>query len=67
MSSMEKDPIREKQSPVAEAQQVVAAVETLPDPVERVRKFHYLQIFVGDVVKEDIKRGNPFKQWKQCA
>ena len=46
---------------------VVAAVENPPDPVERVRKFHYPQTFVGDVVKEDIRRGNPVKQWKQSA
>ena len=38
----------------------VAAVEIPPDPVERVRKFHYPQTFVGDVVKEGIKRGNLF-------
>ena len=46
---------------------VVAAVENPPETVERVRKFHYPQTFVGDVVKEDIKRGNPVKQWKQSA
>ena len=28
-----------------------AAVENPPDPVERVRKFHYPQTFIGDVVK----------------
>ena len=70
ISSMEKDPRREKQNPVEKAQQVVvavAAVENPPDPVERVRKFHYLQTFVGDVVKAGIRRGNPVKQWKQSA
>ena len=50
-----KDPRKENQNLVAEAQQVVAAVETPPDPVERVRKFHYPQTSVGDVVNEDIK------------
>ena len=34
----------------------MAAVENPPDPVERVRKFHYPQTFVGDVVKAGIKR-----------
>ena len=65
-----KDPRREKQNPVEKAQQVVvvvAAVEIPPDPVERVGKFHYPQTFVGDVVKEDIRRGNLVKQWKQSA
>ena len=64
---MEKDPREEKQNPVEKAQQVVAAVENPPDPVERVGKFHYPQTFVGDVVKVDIRRGNPVKQWKQSA
>ena len=65
---MEKDPREEKQNPVEKAQEVVvvvAAVENTPDPVERVRKFHYPQTFVGDVVKEDIRKGNPVRQWKQ--
>ena len=57
-----------KQNPVEKAQQVVvvvvAAVENPPVPVERVRKFHYPQTFVGDVVKEDIRKGNPVRQWK---
>ena len=64
MSSMGKDPRKGKQNLVAEAQQVVAvvaAVENPPDPVERVRKFHYPQTFVGDVVKEDIRKGQPCK------
>ena len=56
---MEKDPRKEKQNPVEKAQQVVAAVESPPDPVERVGKFHYPQTFVGDVVKVGIRRGNP--------
>ena len=67
---MEKYPRNENQTPVENAQQVVAvvaAVDNPPDPVERVRKFHYPQTFVGDVVKADIKRGNPVKQWKQSA
>ena len=53
------------------AQQVMvvvkAAVENPPDPVERVRKFHYPQTFVGDVVKGDIRKGNPVRQWKKSA
>ena len=68
---MEKDPRKENQIPVEKAQLVVVvavqAVENPPDPVERIRKFHYPQTFVGDVVKEDIKRGNPVKQCKQSA
>ena len=67
---MEKDPRREKQNPVEKAQQMVAAVVALekpPNPVERVRKFHYPQIFAGDVVKVDIRRDNLIKQWKQSA
>ena len=67
---MEKHPREEKQNPVEKAQQVVAAVaavENPPDPVKKERKFHYPQTFVGDVVKEGIKRGNPVKQWKQSA
>ena len=68
MSSMEKDPRKEKQNPVEKDQQmVVAALENPPNPVERVRKFHYPQIFAGDVVKVDIRRDNLVKQWKPCA
>ena len=61
---------RGKQNPVEKAQQVVAvvaAVEKPPNPVERVRKFHYPQTFFGDVVKEDIRRVNIVKLWKQSA
>ena len=47
------------------AVETVAALETLLNLVERVRKFHYLQIFAGDVVKADTKRDNLAKQWKQ--
>ena len=46
---------------------VVEAVETLLNPVERVRKFHYLQTFVGDVVKVETRKDNCVKHWKQCA
>ena len=73
MFNMGKNPRKEKQNPVGKAQQTVAAVktvavlETLLNPVERVRKFHYLQTFAGDVVKADIKKDNHVKQWKQCA
>ena len=54
-------------------QQVVAVVEavemleTLLNMVERVRKFHYLQTFAGDVVKVDTRKDKPVKHWKQCA
>ena len=47
--------------------EVVEALETHPSLVERVRKFHYLQTFAGDVAKADIKKDNPVKQWKQCV
>ena len=70
MCNMEKDPREVNQNPVEKAQQVVvvvAAVENPPNPVERVGKFHYPQTFVGDVVKEDIRRGNHVKLWKQSA
>ena len=67
MSSMGKDPRKEKQNPVEKAQQTVAAVaavETvaaLESLVERARKFHYLLTFAGDVVKPDIQNGQPCK------
>ena len=43
------------------------ALEILPNLVERVGKFHYLQTFAGDVAKADIKKDNFVKQWKQCV
>ena len=67
---MGKDPRKEKQNLVAEAQQavaVVAAVDNPSNPVERVRKFHYPHTFVGDLVNEDIRRGRLVKLWKQFA
>ena len=70
MYNMGKDPREENQNPVEKAQQVVAAVaavENPPNPVERVGKLHYPQTFVGDVVKEDIRRGNFVKLWKQSV
>ena len=70
MNNMGKDPGEVNQNPVEKAQQVavvVAAVENPPNPVERVGKFHYPQTFVGDVVKEDIRRGNLVKLWKQSV
>ena len=70
MYNMGKDPREEHQNPVGKAQQVVAvaaAVENPPNPVERVGKLHCPQTFVGDVVKEDIRRGNLVKLWKQSV
>ena len=64
MSSIGKDPRKEKQNPVERAQQMVVALENTPNLVERVRKFHYQQTFAGDVVKVDIKKDNLVKQWK---
>ena len=46
---------------------VVETMETHPNPMEKVRKFHYLQTFAGDVAKADIKKDNLAKQWKQYA
>ena len=40
---------------------------TFLNMVERVRKFHYLQTFAGDVVKADTRKDNLVKHWKQCA
>ena len=52
-------------------QQVVAVVEavetleTLLNTVERLRKFHYLQTFVGDVEKAGTRKDRNVKHWKQ--
>ena len=54
-------------------QQIVAAVETLaalethPNPVEMVRRFHYLMKFAGGVVKADTKKDNLVKHLMQCV
>ena len=67
---MEKDPKGKKQNPVEKAQHMVmavAAVENPPDPVERVGKFYYPKTFVGDMVKEDIRRSNLVKLWRQSV
>ena len=64
ISSIEKAPRKVEQNPVEKAQQLVvavAAVENTPVPVERLRKFHCSQTFIGDVVKAGIKRGNSCK------
>ena len=42
-------------------------LNTLLNMVERVRKFHYLQTFAGDMVKVDTRKDNLVKHWKQCA
>ena len=65
MYNMGKDPREVIQNPVEKAQQMVAAVENPPNPVERTGRSHYPQPFVGDVVKEDIRRGNLVKLQKQ--
>ena len=70
MYSMEKNPRNEKQIPGEKTQPMVAVVVVLENPlnpVERVRKFHYLQTCAKDVVKADIKRTNHVKLWKQYA
>ena len=75
MSIMENDPrrVRANKDPVAAVAAVVVAVAaesmlgTLENPLEMVRKFHYLLTSVGGVEKEDIKKVNHAKQWKQFA
>ena len=74
MFSMERVPRKSQNLESSNSlQQVVAVVEaveiceTLLNMVERVRKFHYLQTFAGDVVKADTRKGNLVKHWKQCA
>ena len=75
MCIMGKDPRKERanQDPVAAVVAVVVVVaaesmlETLENPLERVRKFHYPLTSVGGVEKEGIKKVNPVKQWKQFA
>ena len=67
MYNMGKDPGEVNQNPVEKAQKVVAAVENTANPVERAGKFHYPQTFVRDVVKEDIRRDNLVKLWKQSV
>ena len=75
MCIMGKDPRRERanQDPVAAVVAVVVAVaaesmlKTLENLMERVRKFHYPLTSVGDVEKEDIRKDNLVKLWKQFA
>ena len=71
MYSMERVPRRTspnlENSKVERMVAVVEALETLLNPVERVRKCHYLQKFAGDVAKADIQKDSHVKQWKQCA
>ena len=49
------------------ALETVAAIETHPSEMERVRKFHYLMTFAGGVVKTDTKKDNLVKHWRQCV
>ena len=70
MCIMGKDPIKEKanQDPVVAVVAVVAAVsmlETPPNQMERVGKFHYPMTSVGDVAKEDIRKDILVKLCKQ--
>ena len=46
---------------------VESTLEMWKNLLERVRKFHYPLTSVGDVEKEDIKKVNPVKLWKQCV
>ena len=52
---------------MVEVVEAVEALQTHPSPVERIRKFHYLQTFAGGVVKADTKRDNLVKHWMQCV
>ena len=47
--------------------EAVEMLETFLNIVERVRKFHYLQTFAGDVVKADTRKERIVKLWKQCV
>ena len=71
MCIMGEDPRKERanQDPMTAVVAVVAEsmLETLENPLERVRKFHYPLTSVGHVEKEGIKKANPVKQWKQFA
>ena len=42
----------------------VEILETLLNLVERVRKFHCLQTFAGDMVKAGTRKDNHVKYWK---
>ena len=72
MCTMQKDPRKERanQDPVAAVVVAVATesmLEILENLLEMVRKFHYPLTSVGDGKKEDIKKVNPVKLWKQCV
>ena len=75
MCTMGKDPRKERANPdpvVAVAAVVVALaaesmLETLEKLMERAQKFHYPLTSVGDVEKEDIRKDNLVKLWKQFA
>ena len=56
-----------KKLQMVEVVEAVEALETHPSPVEKVRKFHYLQTFAEAVAKADIKKDNPVNKWKQCV
>ena len=51
------------QDPVA----AVSVLENLTNQLEKVGKFHYPLISVGDVVNQDIRKVNTVKPWKQSA
>ena len=70
MCSMGREPRRTRpnQDPVVAVVLVVAAesmLETLKNLMEKAGKFHYPLTSVGDVEKEDIRRDNLVKLWKQ--
>ena len=65
---MERDPRKENLNLVenSRVQQMVGVVEAVEptNPVEKARKFHYLQTFAADVVKVDIKKDNLVRHWR---
>ena len=69
MCTMGKDPRKERanQDLVVAVVAAESMLEIQENLMERVRKFHYPLTSVRDVEKEDIKKVNSVKQWKQFA
>ena len=71
MCNMERVPRKglnlESSNSIQQVVEVVETLETLVNMVEMVRKFCYLQTFVGDVGKADTRKARNVKLWKQCV
>ena len=52
-------------NPNTQQVEAVEMLETLLNMVEKVRKFHNLLTFVGDVKKAGTRKDSIVKQWKQ--